>query len=395
MPALEPFAVDPARLPAYVEALTKVFDGTGPALLPYAAGTPRPELAYDDAALPDDLALVASTSGSTGPPKRALLTRGNLEASATATHARLGGRGQWLLTMPAHHIAGTQVLVRSLVGGTIPILLNLESGFVPTDFVDATAWMSPSRRYTALVPTQLTRLLDHPDGPAALATFDAILLGGAASPPALLDRAAEAGLTVLPTYGMSETAGGCVYAGLPLDGTTVTVGDEGRLGLSGPTVAAGYLADPARTGAAFDTAADGQRRFWTDDIGAIEDGVLQVLGRRDDLISSGGVKVAPRVVEEAAAHLPGVSEAVAVGTPDEEWGQLVSLAVVVRPGPAPALAEVRDLLRDALPAYALPRRLLALEAIPARGPGKPDRAAIAALPGWETWPTRSAKTRGE
>ncbi|KNX36237.1 o-succinylbenzoate--CoA ligase [Luteipulveratus halotolerans] len=384
MPQLEPFAVDPARLPAYLEALARVFDGSGPALLPYAAGTPEPRVSYDAADLPDDLALVMSTSGSTGEPKRAMLTRANLEAGAHATHARLGGAGQWLLPMPAHHIAGTQVLVRSLVTSANAMLMNLENGFTATDFADAVAWMMPSRRYTALVPTQLTRLLDDPDATAALQRFDGVLLGGAASSQTLLARATDAGVTVLPTYGMSETAGGCVYAGRPLDGTTVTIADDGRIGLSGPTVAACYLGDPARTAAAFDVDDTGRRRFWTDDVGELaDDGTLHVLGRRDDLITTGGLKVAPRVVEDAAVSLADIAEAVAVGTPDAEWGQAVSLAVVPAGGSTPSLRQVRDRLRDALPAHALPRRLLVLDALPTRGPGKPDRAALAADTGWQ------------
>ena len=186
VPELQPFAVDPARLPAYLEALARVFDGSGPALLPYAAGTPEPQVSYAEADLPDDLALVMSTSGSTGSPKRAMLTRAALEASAHATHARLGGAGQWLLPMPAHHIAGTQVLVRSIVASVNAMLMNLENGFTATDFADAVAWMMPSRRYTSLVPTQLTRLLDDADATKALQRFDAVLLGGAASAPTLL-----------------------------------------------------------------------------------------------------------------------------------------------------------------------------------------------------------------
>ncbi|MDE9365028.1 o-succinylbenzoate--CoA ligase [Luteipulveratus sp. YIM 133132] len=392
MPALVPFAVDPAALPAYLEALAQALAGSGPALLPYAAGSSEPQVP-DDVDLPDELALVMSTSGSTGVPKRALLTRANLEASAHATHARLGGAGQWLLPMPAHHIAGTQVLVRSIVASTNAVLLNLENGFSTTDFADAVAWMLPARRYTSLVPTQLVRLLEDPAAVKALTTFDAVLLGGAASPPRLLARAAAAGVTVVPTYGMSETAGGCVYAGRPLDGTTVSIGADGRIGLAGPTVASGYLADPDRTAGAFDTDEDGRPRFWTDDVGELSaDGLLHVLGRLDDLITTGGLKVAPRLVEEAALELPEISEAVAVGTADEEWGQVVSLAVVPAPGTVPGLTAVRDALGDRLPAYALPRRLLVLDALPLRGPGKPDRAALAISDGWQN---RGIGTRDE
>lgn len=380
MPEIRPVAVAPDRLPAYVEALTAMLEGTGPALLPHAADEPAPQLPSGPA--PDDLGLVVSTSGSTGAPKRAALTRANLVASATATHDRLGGPGQWLLAMPAHHIAGTQVLVRSILARRPPILLNLADGFDPVDIVDALAWAPPSRRYTALVPTQLARILDDERALAALTTFDGVLVGGASTSPGLLSRAREAGVAVVTTYGMSETAGGCVYDGVALDGTTVSVDDNGRVGLSGPTVAAGYLGDPDRTAGAFDTHPDtGVRTFWTDDLGEVHEGRLRILGRRDDVIVTGGLKVAPRTVEEAALSLPEIRDAVVVATPHDEWGQAVSLAAVT--ATHLTLREVRDALRDALPAHALPTRLLTLAQIPTRGPGKPDRGAIAAMAGWQ------------
>lgn len=381
MPPIRPYAVAPDRLPAYVEALAAMLEGDGPALLPYADGDPEPAVP-DDADLPDDLGLVVSTSGSTGAPKRAMLTRAALRASGTATHDRLGGEGMWLLALPAQHIAGTQVILRSLAARRAPLLLNMIDGFRTADLVDALAWAPPVRRYTSLVPTQLATVLDDPEATEALGTFDGVLVGGAATAPALLERARAAGVAVRTTYGMSETAGGCVYDGVPLEDTAVTIGDDGRVGLSGPTVASGYLGESDRTAAVFDTdPATGARRFWTDDVGELRDGVLHVVGRRDDLITTGGLKVAPRLVEEAALGLPGVRDAVAVATPHERWGQAVSLAVVA--SPEPTLEEVRAGLRELLPAYALPTRLLVLDAIPARGPGKPDRAAIAAMPGWQ------------
>ncbi|WP_246136593.1 o-succinylbenzoate--CoA ligase [Leekyejoonella antrihumi] len=378
MPTLRPFRVRPTGHAAYLEALRAALDGTGPALLPYAGADAAPERDWAETDLPDGLALVVSTSGSTGRPKRAMLTAGALIASADATHERLGGPGQWLLPMPAHHIAGSQVLIRSVRAGEQPVTLP---EFSLDAFTDAAEAMSGGRRYTALVPTQLRRLLDQ--GRAALlADFDGILLGGAASPPALLQEARRAGISLLTTYGMSETAGGCVYDGRPLRGTTVELDPDGRILLGGPTIATGYLADPGRTGDAF--LLDGARRFRTDDLGSLDDGVLQVLGRIDDLITTGGLKVAPRIVEEAAAALPQIGEAVAVATPDPEWGHAVSLAITCRE--ATTLERLRDDLRASLPAYALPRRLLTLATIPTRGPGKPDRAAIAAMSGWQDLP---------
>ena len=368
MTALVPFAVDGADLGAYVAAVTAALDGTGPALAPYAAGEPPPAVPTE---APDGTALVLGTSGSTGDPKRAVLPRRALLASADATHARLGGPGRWLLPMPAHHVAGTQVLVRSVRAGTDPVLLD---GFTVESFAAAAAATTGARRYTSLVPTQVRRLLDAGHGPL-LASFDAVLVGGAATPPALLAAARAQGVRAVTTYGMTETCGGCVYDGRPLDGVRVELDADGTILLGGPTVAVGYLGDPGRTAAAFDAG-----RFRTGDLGRLDDGVLHVLGRADDLINTGGLKVAPRVVEDAASALPEVREAVALGLPDDEWGQVVALAVVADPPLDPTT--LRDRLRPVLPGHALPRRLVQLSSLPLRGPGKPDRRALAALPGW-------------
>ena len=166
-------------------ALAAALAGDGPALVPYPAGSPTRRPARVTAAgLPDGLALVVGTSGSTGTPKRALLTAPALRASAQATHDRLGGPGQWLLAMPAHHVAGLQVLVRSVVAGTEPRAVDTAAGFTVEAFAAATAGLDEAvpRHYTALVPTQLVRLLDDPRGRDALQRYDAVLLGGAATP---------------------------------------------------------------------------------------------------------------------------------------------------------------------------------------------------------------------
>ena len=352
--------------------------GTSPAVIPYAADSPAPDVpptASTD--LPDGLALCVGTSGSTGTPKLTMLTGGALLASAVAAHDVLGGPGQWLLAVPAHHVAGVQVLIRSLVAGTTPVCLDLAAGFTPEGFTAATGRLTGARRYTALVPTQLARLLGDETGRGALTAYDAVLVGGAGTPPALLSRAREGGVTAVTTYGMSETAGGCVYDGRPLPGALVAE-DHGRILLGGATLAAGYLGRPDLTAAAFTTDAAGARWFRTDDVGHRDvEGRWHVDGRLDDLINTGGLKVAPRLVEEAlTTHVPGVREAVVVGVPDPEWGQAVCAAVVVGDGRRPLEDEVRDALSGHLPRHALPRRVAVVDALPLRGPGKPDRAAI-------------------
>ena len=186
MPVPQPLSVPlgPACL-ALLPRLAEALAGDAP-VLPFAASAPPSALPqHDPADLPDGLAVVVGTSGSTGTPKRALLTAAALHASSRATHDQLGGPGQWLLALPAHHVAGLQVLLRSLDAGTTPVAMDLVDGFLPQAFVATTALLEPEqRRYTSLVPTQLLRLLDHPRGPDALRSFDAVLVGGAATAPA-------------------------------------------------------------------------------------------------------------------------------------------------------------------------------------------------------------------
>lgn len=384
---IEPLAVPSgAAVLAVLPRLALALEGGHP-IAPYAAGSPSPDLPpHDVAGLPRDLAVVVGTSGSTGAPKRALLGAAALRASIDATHARLGGPGQWLLTMPAHHIAGIQVLLRSLVAGTTPHVMDLSGGFTPatwTSTVDALP-TTDQPTYVSLVPTQLTRLLADNDAITRLTRFAAVLIGGAATHPDLLARAADAGVTAVTTYGMSETAGGCVYDGHPLDGTEVLIDQDGRIHLAGDTIAHGYLGDPALTAASFPTLPGHGRLFVTDDLGHVdENGRLHVDGRIDDLVNSGGLKIAPRLVEEAVARLDGIAEAVAVGVPDKEWGEVIAVAVVrdahCPPGHPASVRGLREQLRGILPDHALPRAVREVPAIPTRGPGKPDRAAIREL----------------
>ena len=374
-----------------IARLRRALAGEAP-FAPYAAG-PSPEWVtsaagsdHDPGMLPAGLALVISTSGSTGTPKWAMLTADALLQSAEATQTFLGGPGRWVLAVPTRHIAGLQVLTRAIVAGTDVVEVDRRGGFRPGPFAAAVrqAAMGDAPVYVSLVPTQVSRLLRDAQGCAALARCAAVLVGGAALPPRVRDHAATAGVRLVTTYGMSETAGGCVYDGRPLPGTRIRL-DDGRISLGGATVAHGYLGQPELTAEVFGADPDGTRWFVTDDIGAWEtsdgdvDDRLRVLGRRDDVLVTGGMKVAPRVVEEAVlAAFPQVLEVLAVGLPDPEWGQCVALGLVYAAGTSPlTVAELRDGLRDVLAAYALPRKVVSLAALPERGPGKPDRAALA------------------
>ncbi len=181
-----------------------------------------------------------------------------------------------------------QVLLRSLLAGTTPVVVDVTGGFDPAALPAAIASMTGTRRYTSLVPTQLVKTLDHPEATAALADLDAVMLGGAATPAPLLRRAVDAGVRVVRTYGMSETCGGCVYDGVPLDGARVRIGDDGRVLLGGTMIASGYRGLPEHP--AF--AEPGW--FRTDDAGTLADGVLTIRGRLDEAISTGGLTVVPR-----------------------------------------------------------------------------------------------------
>jgi O-succinylbenzoic acid--CoA ligase len=332
---------------------------------PPAAVAAAHALLRPDVPLEPGADLVVVTSGSTGVGRAVLLSADALTASATATHERLGGPGSWLLTLPVSAVAGLQVLCRSALAGEHPTVL--ETG---EPLAVAIARMPATRRYTSLVPTQLRRLLDRePDG---LRAFDAVLVGGAATDPTLLRRARDEGVAVVTTYGMTETAGGCVYDGVPLDGVRVRIRDGG-VEVAGPVLALGYRLDPAATAEAF---AGGW--FRTRDAGALDDGRLTVSGRLDDVVITGGVNVAPAAVEAALREHPDVADAVVFGRSDDEWGQRVVAAVVPAPGTTPDLATLRSWITDRLGAPAAPRELHLLDSVPLLHTGKPDRRGVAA-----------------
>lgn len=373
-------ALPVSTLPA-VEQLTRlssVLDAPDACLLPVpddAEGDRILSTARPHEPLPGfaaDAVLAVATTGSTGAPKLVLHSRDSLLASIRSTHARIGGPGQWLLCLGIHHIAGIQVVLRSAVAGTSPVVCPAGGEGFAERFADATTALSAERRYVSLVPTQLQRLLDEGPGAAALRGFDAVLLGGAAADPALLTRAREAGARIVTTYGSSETGGGCVYDGLPLDGVAIDTRSDGVVRLTGPMVALGYRdrlsPDP------FTTGAGGVRSFTTSDLGELVDGRLQIAGRADDIINTGGKKVSPLRIEHALRALPEVVDAIVVGVPDEQWGQRV-VALVTVTDAGLRLEQVRSALQPDLAAHELPREIRIVQRLPYKGIGKPDRAA--------------------
>lgn len=380
-------------------ALAAALDGSGPAILPLDPRLPRARVralleafAPDAVETPDGtqrwradgpgravgpvgpgevpagVAVVIATSGSTGEPKGVQLSATALLSSARASLDRIGARtgDRWLCPLPVSHVSGLGVLVRSLVTGTTPVVVErLDPG--ETDVA------ALGCAHASLVPTQLRRLLD---AGARLTALRTILLGGAAAPSGLLTRARAAGARVITTYGMSETSGGCVYDGVPLTGVSVCISAEGRIEITGPVLFSGYRLRPDLTAQAM--AGD---RFVTSDLGSLDgSGRLAVHGRADEMIITGGEKVAPGEVAAALEACPGVREALVIGEPDPEWGERVT-AVVVPEDPAapPALPALRAAVTRRLPHFAAPRALVLVAEVPLLASGKPDLAALRGL----------------
>lgn len=350
--------------------------------------------------VPAGTAAVLRSSGSTsGHGHLIALSAAALSAGAHAGEAALGGPGRWVLALPTHHIAGFQILVRSVVTDTDPVLLDTSAGFDPHRLAEAVTQAADGERaYVSLVPTQLHRVLQAgPEALAALRSAAAILVGGAATAPSLQQAARSAGLPIVTSYGMTETCGGCAYDGLPLEGVRVRITGRaaqgpGRVEIAGSMLAAGYLdqlsdsAAAASAGAAatagsgFTVDADGVRWLRTSDLGEIDEGRLRIVGRLDDVINTGGVKVSPGPVEDILSSVVGVAAVMVVGIPDDQWGQsVVAVLVPAVPEEPPSLEALRAAVRRKLgPAHA-PRALVTTSELPVLGPGKSDRRAAAQL----------------
>jgi O-succinylbenzoic acid--CoA ligase len=312
--------------------------------------------------------VVVRTSGSTGEPKQVALSSSALLSSATATLDRLGGPGSWVQALPAYYVAGLQVIVRSHLAGVSPVVLSEHA-----DLTRATAALTGDRRYLAVVPTQLYRWMSSPPDVEALRRYDAVLVGGGAADPLLVERARDGGVAVVTTYGMSETCGGCVYDGVALDKVAVALGADGRIRLTGPMLFDGYVGDPELTA---EVLRDGW--LYTPDLGRFDaDGRLEVLGRADDVVTSGGVSISLVAVERRIAAMAEVATCAVVAEPDAEWGsRLVAFVVPEAGGTGPTLAQVRDFVAAAHPRAWAPRELVVRDRLPLLESGKVDRRSL-------------------
>jgi O-succinylbenzoic acid--CoA ligase len=307
------------------------------------------------------LAAVVATSGTSDAPKAVELGADAIRWSALATSAALeaGPGDRWLCCLPVHGVAGLAVVARAWHTG-LPV--EVHERFDPA----AVGQAAGRATLVSLVPAMLRRLLAAGDEPAR---FRRVLLGGSPIPAALASEAARRAVPLVRTYGLTETFGGMVHDGHPLDGVELRVdGDpEGELLVRGPMLFRRYRGDPGRTAAVL---RDGWLR--TGDLGRLgPDGRLTVLGRADDLVISGGVNVHPDEVEAVLATHPAVAEAAVAGRPDPEWGQRVTAFVVPRdPASPPSLAELRAFARERLAAAKAPRELVLLPVLPRSPSGK-------------------------
>lgn len=344
----------------------------GATLVPFGPLQPRGEL---DGA--EHVYAVVTTSGSSGDPKGVILTPDNIVAAVAASQARLGNDSsdRWLLCLPLFHIAGLSAVWRSLAaGGSVLIHDRFDAMSV------AAALKAGEASVVSLVPTMLHRVLDAEPGPYT--GLKAVLLGGGPAGRSLVERALDAGLPVLATYGTTETASQVATVapseeheasgsvGRPLDGVKVSF-DEGEIVVEGPAVSPGYLGERPRTGP-----------HRTRDLGYLDDnGRLVVTGRKDHIILTGGEKVVPQFVEAVLESFPSIRRAVVLGVPDNDWGEAVVAVVESDAVDEPALAARA---RAALAAHQVPKRWVWVDGLPELSNGKVDRVAAASMLGKET-----------
>jgi o-succinylbenzoate---CoA ligase len=334
----------------------RIVDDLRPSMLIDADG--RHEL---DAGVPisDQVALVVTTSGTSGRLKGVELSHTALEQSARAVMGalRVNQQERWLCCLPMSHIAGLSILIRSRVAGTAPVIHD--------DFDVSLIGAEKVATLISLVPTALGRLLD---AGVDLSGYSAVLLGGSPIPPKLLDRARAAGVPVVTTYGMTETCGGCVHDGWPLPGVEVAT-ESDRILIRAPMLMEGYRLQP-------DLSSETLKGGWlhTADAGEVDqEGWLRVLGRLDDVIVTGGLNVSTAEVETLLCTHPKVADAAIVAVPDAEWGQAVAALVAPSGRDTPSLEELRTFISARAGSHKAPKLLRIVGEIPRSSRGKLDR----------------------
>ena len=348
-------AIDPTWTIAEITArLAKALAGEGPAITLGPISVER---------VPSEIAVVVSTSGSTGDAKEVGLSAGAIFASAKATNKFFGAsKGQtWSLLLPLTHIAGVNVLVRALELGTIAIDARGITG------------KYPDADYTAIVPTQLFRALNgDADLLAHLLSAKSVLVGGAALDPKLREKASDAGINIVESYGMTETCGGCVYDGLPIGDTSVEINSAGLIKISTSSLATTYLNDESSWSAKLENG-----YFLTSDLGEIVNGKLNVTGRADDVIITGGENISLAKVEEVIRNTFEGIECAAFAVADQQWGQALHLAIVG--SVKPEVSEINQSLSSQISAAAKIKGVIYLDQLPKSALDKVNRQELASL----------------
>jgi len=377
-----PVPSGPAGLDALAEPLRAALSGAGPAIAPIPVVTATTSDAYVRSLLramapgepleDDRTAVVLATSGSTGNPKGVLLSAEGL----LALNPWRDEPSTWVAAIPLTSAGGLNVLTRALTPGCTYVGVDSLAGarpFTPAGFASAVTAAAahglPLR--TSLVPAQVRRLLGDAQGVEALHACATILVGGAGLDAKLRDAAAAHGISLISTYGMTETCGGCVYDGAPLDGVTVRIDSASRVTLGGPSIALGYRLQPALTAAHFSD--DG---FLTSDLGELRDGMLRILGRVDDVITVNGVNVSVTAIEALLRTDVTVSDCAVIALDDPERGSRLIAFICGAEIDADALG---TLVTERLGVAARPRTFTTIEHLPTLPGGKTDRQALIAL----------------
>lgn len=334
--------------------------------------SPDADLSVLDPSAPlhtDEPTLLLLTSGSTGKPRAVEIPVSALAESAAASAVHFGNQAVWLTALPTTSMGGLNTLVRSALAGTAPVIWDGVGGVQSfsahdiTPFIEATRVGATKQKLAAaasFVPTQLHRMLQNLETTTALAALDYVLIGGGALSEDDAAIANAAGIRIVRTYGATETCGGCVYDGIPLEEVEIEIDESGRIRVFGPMLAHSY-----RDGEVI--AADG---WLSSDIGEITNGRLHVLGRIDDQVKVGGQLVNLLTLTQQAKNITDVADAFAVAIDSSEYG---FVPVVVYSGIAKENS-VAEILRSDI--GRVPLKVVAMESIPFLENGKPDRQAI-------------------
>ena len=366
-------APGPAGVEASLEAIHELFeDDQSVALI--APGADQTALFAEKPLLSDEPSLILLTSGSTGTPRGVEIPVTAIAESAAASAVHFGNQAVWLTALPATSMGGINTIVRSALAGTEPVIWDGVGGASPfiaaelVPFIDATVVGARKQKLAAaasFVPTQMHRLLNDAESANALKNLDYVLVGGGALAPKHLEFAQELGIYIVRTYGATETCGGCVYDGVPLEGVEVIIDETGRIAVEGPVLAHSY-----RDGEVI--AAHG---WHSSDLGAIADGRLTVSGRVDDQIKVAGHLVNLLTLAQAARQCEGVVDAAAAGRVDTQYE---FVPVIAYQGSADADA-VENAIRTTLHDIRIPLLVKKVDEIPMLPNGKPDRGAISAI----------------